>query len=100
MATKTQAGTVKILWDEASLDFPSQATLTSADLTVTITGATLGDPVVISQTAGNPAANLAYWGFVSAADTVTVRFNNTSAGTVDPAAQTFRVAVIKLVSYS
>lgn len=100
MALRTQLGTIKILWDEATLDFPSAATLVSADLTVAIVGAALGDPVVVSPLNGAPTAGLAYWGFVSAADVVTVRQNNASAGTLDSASQVIRVAVIKLNSFS
>src|SRR5215813_1649392 len=94
----TQKGSVECLWATASVDFASQATLTSNDQTITVTGARLGDPVVIGFVT-NPAANLTYYAFVSAADTVTARFVNTSAGTVDPAAQVIVVGVIQLNAF-
>jgi len=91
----TQQGSVKCLWANAAFDFASSATLVSSDVTVTVTGARLGDPVAIGMVT-NPAANLTYYGFVSAADTVTVRFMNTSGSTVDPASQQITVCVFKL----
>jgi hypothetical protein len=100
MATKTQAGTIKVLWDDLTLDFPSAATLVSADLTGTITGAALGDPVNVVPLAGTATAGLAYVGYVSAADTVTVRQINASAGTLDTASAVYRVSVLKLNAYS
>lgn len=98
MATNTQQGGCKYLWADASLDFASSATLTSDDQTMTVTGAAVGDPVSISNLT-SPAANTSYFAFVSAADTVTVRFCNFSGGTINPAAQTVRACVQKLVAY-
>jgi hypothetical protein len=40
-------------------------------------------------------ANTSYSAWVSAANTVTVRFNNYSSGTVDPASALFKVFVTK-----
>lgn len=78
----------------ATLDFPSTATLTSADLTISVPGAVVGDPVAVSTPAA-PNANTCFTAFVSAADTVTVRFNNFSGGTVNPASGSFKVVVFK-----
>lgn len=99
MAGNTQAGGVKILWASASLDFASSLTLTSDDQTIAVTGAVLGDCVILG-TLTPPAANTCYTAFVSAADVVTVRFNNYSGGTINPAAQTCTVGVVKLIAYS
>lgn len=78
----------------ATLNFPSTATLLSADLTITCVGAVVGDTVALSVPAAT-VANTAYFAFVSAADTVTVRFCNFSGGTLDPAAGSFTVKCIK-----
>ena len=78
----------------AALDFPSIPTLTSADLTITVTGAAVGDPVALGTPAA-PTANVAFTAFVSAADTVTVRCHNYTAAAVDPASGIFKVTVFK-----
>jgi len=77
----------------ATLDFPLTAPATSSDLTITVTGAVLGDVVAVGTPA--PAANTFYTGFVSATNTVTVRYNNYSAVAVNPASDTFKVKVLK-----
>jgi hypothetical protein len=85
----------KVLSATATLDFASTLTLVdSADLTVTVTGAAVGDAVFIGLPAA-PTAGFTFMGFVSAADTVTVRAHNCTAGTVDPASATYRVTVVK-----
>jgi hypothetical protein len=77
----------------ATLDFPDTGAQLSADLTITVTGAAVGDIVML----GTPVqlANSTYTAFVSAANTVTVRLNNYSAGNINPASGTFKVYVIK-----
>lgn len=78
----------------ATLDFPSCATLVGADLTIDVPGAVVGNPVAVGTPAA-PAASTGYVAFVSAADVVTVRFLNSSAGTVNPASGSFTVTVFK-----
>lgn len=78
----------------ATLDFGSTLTATSTDLTVTVTGAAVNDFAQVAPPAA-PDANTCFTAWVSAADTVTVRFNNYSGGTVDPASGTYGVLVIK-----
>lgn len=87
-------GTVfqKILSATASLNFPSIAANSVAALTMTVTGATTGSSVEV----GAPStleANLTFCGFVSAANTVTIRVHNGSGGAIDPAAATWRATV-------
>lgn len=77
----------------ASLDFPSTAAQSSSDLTVSLTGAAVGD--VVSLGNPNPAANTFYSATVTAANTVTVRFNNYSSSAVDPASGIFKLVLIK-----
>ena len=77
----------------ATLNFASIAAGASADLTVTVTGAVVGDAVHL----GLPAAinaGLTFTAFVSAANTVTVRATNVTGGAIDPASATFRAVVM------
>lgn len=80
----------------ATLDFASTAASTSTDLTITVTGAADGDAVSIGVPNAAVSANSAYTAWVSAANTVTIRFNNYQVvGSIDPASATFRATVIK-----
>jgi hypothetical protein len=83
----------KTLIGSASLDFPSTATRVGSDLTISVTGATTNDFVIVNPP--TVSASTCYTAWVSAAGVVTVRFNNYSGGTVNPAAGTFRVTVLK-----
>lgn len=79
----------------ASLDFPSIAGGAVADLTFTVANAEVGDDCVLSMVAA-PQAGLVFRAWVSAADTVTVRAFNVTAGVIDAAAATYRVIVWKV----
>jgi hypothetical protein len=83
------------LTGSATLDFGSTAAQTSSDLTITVTGAADGDVVSLGVPNASVNANTNYTAWVSAADTVTVRFNNYSSAAVDPASGTFKVFVTK-----
>jgi predicted RecA/RadA family phage recombinase len=83
-----------VLTATQALDFPSIAAAASADLTVAVAGAVVGDAVLLGRPAA-PTAGLIFQAFVSAADTVTVRATNITAGAVDAASQTFRVTVLR-----
>ena len=83
----------KILTASASLNFPSISAASQADLTITVTGAAVGDEVCMSLPAA-PAAGLVFNAFVSATDTVTIRASNITASPIDPAAASFGVIVI------
>jgi hypothetical protein len=83
------------LTGSATLNFPSTTTSLSADLTITVTGAALSDVVSLGVPNAAVNANTSYSAWVSAANTVTVRFNNYSSGTVDPASGLFKVFVTK-----
>ena len=83
----------KVLSGSASLNFGSIGAAAQADLTITITGAAVGDEVVMALPAA-PAAGLIFNAFVSAADTVTIRASNITAAPIDPAAATFGAIVI------
>ena len=77
----------------ATLNFGSIATTASADLTITVTGAAVGDEVIMALPAA-PAAGIVFNAFVSAANTVTIRATNITASPVDAAAATYGVIVI------
>ena len=83
----------KVLSATASLDFGSIGAAAQANLTITVTGAAVGDEVVMALPAA-PAAGLVFNAFVSAANTVTIRASNITASPVDPAAATYGVIVI------
>ena len=80
----------------ATLDFPSTGHGNSADLTITVTGASEGDVVALGIPNASIVANASFTAWVSATDTVTVRFNNyASSGNSDPASGTFKIKVLK-----
>lgn len=80
----------------ATLNFPSTAAGASSDLTITVTGAVDGNPVALGVPNGSTLANGVFTAWVSAADTVKVRFTNTNLVTaLDPASGTFRATVIR-----
>lgn len=83
-----------VLTATATLDFPNTAAQTSSDLTITVTGAAVGDAVLLG-TPATPDANSCFTAWVSAADQVTCRFNNYSAGAIDPASASYRAVVMK-----
>lgn len=85
----------KTLTNTATLDFPSTAGGASSDLTVTVTGAAVGDCVTVGAPTAAVPTDGSFSAWVSAADTVTVRYANNSAIAVDPGSGTFRVSVIK-----
>lgn len=82
-----------VLLGSATLDFGSVAAGLSADLTITVTGAALGDVVALGTP--NVAAGAGFHAFVSAADTVTVRVINNTAGALDLASGTYNVLVFQ-----
>lgn len=75
-----------------AIDFPSIAAAASNDQTVTLTGVAVGDAVYLGLPAA-PQAGLIFQGFVSAANTVTIRAMNITASAVDAASATYRVTV-------
>jgi hypothetical protein len=91
----TRYALAKTLTAAATLDFSSTAAQNSSNLTVTITGAADGDAVSLGVPNAAVNDNSSYSAWVSAANTVTVRFTNNSSGAIDPASGTFRVSVMK-----
>lgn len=85
----------KTITTTATLDFQSTNAGRSRDLNITLSGATDGDAVVIGVPNIAVNNNTCYTAWVSAANRVTVRFNNYSGAAVNPTSGTFRVTVIK-----
>jgi hypothetical protein len=83
------------LTGSATLDFLSTNAQNSRDMTIAVTGAADGDVVSLGVPNAAVNANTSYSAWVSSANTVTVRFNNYSSGTVDPASALFKVFVTK-----
>ncbi len=93
------AGTVVLdgqeLEGSATYDPPSLADGAGASTTVTVQGAELGDFAAASF--GGDLLGITLTAYVSAANTVTVRFQNESAGIVDLGSSTLRVRVFKRI---
>lgn len=82
------------LTNTAALDFPSIAAAGQQELTITVTGAAVGDAVLL----GPPStltAGLIATARVSAADTVTIRLSNITGSAIDPASATWRATVLR-----
>lgn len=76
-------------------DPPSISANSSNSTTITVTGASLGDPVTISKVSGSYSNGEVYFAYVSSANTVTIQLQNTSGGSFDISSDTFNVIVIK-----
>lgn len=76
----------------AVLDFPATTAGSTQDLTVAVAGATDGDAVSIGVPNGSATTGM-YFGWVSATNTVTIRFYNPTAGSINPTSGTFKVKV-------
>lgn len=94
----SSGGITKTLKGTASLTFSApEAVPGSTDQTITVSGAALGDMVVVSRVDATVGANYTLTAFVSAADTVTVRYTQTSGSPAVPAsAVTHQVLVFRI----
>jgi hypothetical protein len=80
----------------ATLDFPNTSAQSSSDITVAYTGAAVSHPVMLAIPDGSAPANTNYTAWVSSANTVKIRFNNYSSGSINPASGQFTVFVLNL----
>lgn len=95
-AVKLQVvGHISMLSATANLDFPNTAAQTSSDLTIALADAVVDDMVVLGTPAASANADSCYTAFVDSAGSVTVRFNNYSAGAIDPNPGDFTVSIFK-----
>lgn len=83
----------KVLTGTATLDFDLTA-VTVYDLTITVTGAAVGDVVIIGVPNGSVTTSAQFTGWVSATNTVTIRCRTSATGE-NPASGTFRATVIQ-----
>lgn len=88
---KLRIGTAEFI-GSATYDPASLLDGAGATTTVTVTGAALGD-FVTAVSFNNDLQGITLTAYVSAADTVAVRFQNESGGTIDLASGTIRVRV-------
>lgn len=86
--------TVQRLSATATLDFPSIPANSTAQLTVAVVGAALGDAVSLAPPSGLENG-LISMGRVTAVDTVSVRLANVTTAAIDPASASWGVSVIK-----
>lgn len=93
-----QAMRTAFLAGSATYDAASLADGAGATTTVTVTGAALGD-FVVGVSHGVDLAGITVTAYVSAANTVSVRFQNESGGAVDLASATLRAVVAKKASF-
>lgn len=93
IAGPTSATVTKVLTKSESINFPSISAAGQATVEITVTGAAVGDEVVLGLPSA-PAAGLVFNAFVSATNTVSIRASNITASPVDPAAATYGVVVI------
>lgn len=85
---------IKYLSSSKTHDFGSISTVSTATTTQTVTGAAAGDTVLITPSTALEAGLVVY-GYVSAADTITIVANNPTAGSIDPASRTYYILVLK-----
>jgi hypothetical protein len=81
-------GSATITWNQASTTAWAGATTTA-----NVPGAHLGDAVLVTPLV--PTAGILYSATVSGASTVTVRGQNVTASTIDPASTTFAIIVLR-----
>ncbi len=86
---------MKGLTTTVTLNFANTAANSSTDINVTLNGAESGDAISLGTPPDAMNANSTFTAWVSAANTVTVRFNNYSTAAIDPASGSFKIAVLK-----
>ncbi|MDB6036015.1 MAG: hypothetical protein JWM16_6353 [Verrucomicrobiales bacterium] len=89
----TKISTALTLTGTATYDPPSLADGAGTTTTVTVTGAVLGDMALASFSLTTSGITITAW--VSASDTVSVRFQNESGGVLDIASGTLKAAVLR-----
>lgn len=87
-----------LLTGSATYDAASLIDAAGETTTVTVTGAALGDFAMASL--GVDVAGISVTAYVSAADTVSVRVQNESGGTLDLASTTLRAVVLPFGSFT
>jgi len=86
----------KTLTGTGVLNFGSIASLATETLTITVTGAAIGDVVLVGIDNGSKSTGLIFgqpW--VSATNTISIEAYNSTGSAIDPASGTFSASVIK-----
>lgn len=79
-----------------TLNFGTTLPGTSSDLTVTVTGASVGDAVVLGVPNGSMPSNGGFMGWISGTNQASIRFfNNDLTNTFDPPSGSFKLIVVK-----
>lgn len=90
-------GITSVLSGVAALTFGEIAAGAAAEQSITVTGVAAFDPstVTVTPRTSTPEAGLVWSGYISAANTVTVRLVNITGSPITPAASDWRATVIK-----
>lgn len=86
----------KILTATASTAIPTLAAAASSDVTLTVTGAVVGDIAIVNQQVALPAG-LLLRAWVSAANTVTITVTNASGASITGASYSLKAVVLRVV---
>jgi hypothetical protein len=95
-ASSSSQAITYIAYGTISVNPASITTLASAETAVTITGAAVGDIVIMNVPASLETGLIFSGARVSAADTVQVRLSNMTAGSVDGAARDWTYQIIRI----
>lgn len=80
----------------STLDFGNVLSSSSETKTITVIGAVNGDAVALGVGNSAQAGSGIFTAWVSAADTVSVKFTNNTGGSLDPGSDLFTVIVYKI----
>jgi hypothetical protein len=92
---KTIYANPQLLKGSLTYDFPIVANNSSASTTVSITGAEVGDFVVVTKSGSNLNNGESYSAFVSATNTVTLQLNNSSGASLNLSSETYKFMILK-----
>jgi hypothetical protein len=80
------------LFASTRLDFPAIAAQSQQSLTMTVTGARVGDFATVSSA---DVSGVIFTAAVTANDTVTIYAKNFTAGSINPAVQSFKITILQ-----
>lgn len=97
VATSIALGAVlsRILTNTTSVAIATLAAAASSDSTMTVTGAVVGDVVILNAQVALPAG-LILRAYVSAANTVTINVTNASSGSIAGASYSLKAVVLRV----
>lgn len=78
-----------------SIDVASVSANSEAVQTFTVTGLSVSDVVVVNKPANTAGLDLVQW-WVSAADTLSLKFRNQTGSPINPGAETYRIMAFRL----